>query len=206
VDRLNEAPQDITATYTSTLELWEEQRSDKELARIKSLRPDLQKFSQQNFRVLSWSPDENKILYQASASAEMPVYRKPRLIGNNNLYERRDLEEGATYVYNIKEDVNTRVLEPMDKVCTNNADDCVCPPFTKCVSPITWFPDSGHLLYVNNKQIQVIEDDGSNLTTLYAGPFVEDYVYPWPDGSKIVMLTNFNNMGVAPTLYSIGLK
>ncbi len=205
-ERLNEAPQDITATYTSTLELWEEQRADKELAQLKSLKPDVQKFLQSNMRILSWSPDDNKILYQASASAEMPVYRKPRLIGNNLLYERRDLEEGAMYVYNIKEDINTRLVEPQDKVCTDKSSDCTCEPFVKCVSPLTWFPDSSHILYVNNKQIQVIEDDGSNLTTLYAGPFVEDYVYPWPDGSKIVMLTNFNNMGVAPTLYSIGLK
>jgi hypothetical protein len=124
-DRLNEAPQDITATYTATLELWEEQRADKEAARIKSLKPDLQKFLNQNFRILSWSADDNKILYQASASAEMPVYRKPRIIGNNLLYERRDLEEGATYVYNIKEDLNTRVLEPReDKMCTEHSADC----------------------------------------------------------------------------------
>lgn len=205
-DRLNEAPQDITATYTSTLELWDEQRRDKEVAQLKTLKPDLQKFMQNNFRVLSWSPDENKIMYQASASAQMPVYKEPRLIGNNLLYERRDLEEGAIYVYNIKEDLNTRVLEARDKTCTELSSDCTCALFERCVSPLTWFPDSSHILYVNNKQIQVIEDDGSNLTTLYAGPFVEDYVYPWPDGSKIVMLTNFNNSGVAPTLYSIGLK
>jgi hypothetical protein len=206
-DRLNEAPQDITATYTSTLELWAEQRADKEAARIKSLKPDLQKFLNQNFRVLSWSADDNKILYQASASAEMPVYRKPRIIGNNLLYERRDLEEGAVYVYNIKEDINTRVAEPReDKICTEHSADCECEPFSKCISPLTWFPDSTHLLYVQDKQIQIIEDDGSNLTTIYAGPFIEEYVYPWPDGSKIVMLTNFNNTNIAPTLYSIGLK
>ncbi len=205
-DRMNEAPQDITATYTSTLELWEQQRSDKELAQLKSLKSDVQKFSQKNMRILSWSPDDNKILYQATASAEMPVFKKPRLIGNNLLYERRDLEEGAIYVYNIKEDVNTRVLEKTDKLCTLTSENCKCEVFGKCPSPLTWFPDSLHLLYVNNKQIQVIEHDGSNLTTLYAGPFVEDYVYPWPDGTKLVMLTNFNNQGIAPTLYSIGLK
>jgi hypothetical protein len=206
-DRLNEAPQDITATYTSTLELWEEQRAAKDEAQLRSLRPELQKFLTANMRVLEWSPDDNKIMYQASASADMPVFKKPRPIGNNLLYERRDLEEGAIYVYNIKEDLNTRVLEPREeKACTERSADCTCSVFDTCKSPLTWFPNSTHLLYVNDGKIQVIEDDGSNLTTLYAGPFVQEYVYPWPDGTKIVMLTNFNNTGVAPTLYSIGLE
>lgn len=206
-DRLNEAPQDITATYTSTLELWEEQRQAKKDAQIKSLRPEVQKFLNANMRLLEWSPDDTKILYQASSSAEMPVFRKPRAIGNNLLYERRDLEEGAVYVYNIKEDMNTRVLEQReDKLCTEKSADCQCEDFNACSTPISWFPNSAHLLYVSNGKIQVLEDDGSNLTTLYAGPFIDKYVYPWPDASKIVMLTNFNNTAVAPTLYSIGLK
>jgi len=44
------------------------------------------------------------------------------------------------------------------------------------------------------------------MMTLYAGPFIDHYVFPWPDGSKIVILTNLSNPSVAPTLYTIGLK
>lgn len=204
--RLNEAPQDATAIYSATIDLWNEQREAKKVARLKALKPELQQFVGKNFTILSWSADDNKILYQASESADMPVIRKPRVIGNNLLYERRDLEKGSVYVYNIKEDINTRVLEPTDKICTLGDPECTCNEFNTCPAPLTWFADSKHLLYVNDKQIKVIEDDGSNLTTLYAGPFVEEYVYPWPDGSKIVILTNFNNNNISPTLYSIGLK
>lgn len=204
--RLNDAPQDATAIYSATLDLWDEQREAKKVARLKSLKPALQKFANANFNILSWSADDNKILYQASESAQLPIIRKPRIIGNNLLYERRDLEKGGIYVYNIKEDVNTRVLEPRDKICTMDDPECECTYFDPCLSPLSWFADSKHLLFVDDKQIKVIEDDGSNLTTLYAGPFVEKYVYPWPDGSKVVILTNFNNNNIAPTLYSIGLR
>lgn len=196
--RLNDAPQDITATLFSLMEVWDEQKLEKDTALLKSLKPTVQKYFKENFQVLSWSPDENKILYQASASAEMPVFLKPRRIGNNSLYERRDLEENAVYVYNIKEDVNTRVSEPTEKLCDVKLLDCKIP--------FTWFPDSTHLVYLHDKKIDVIEDDGSNITTLFAGPFIDHYVFPWPDGSKIVILTNLGNTSVSPTLYTIGLK
>ncbi|MGI8419715.1 MAG: PEGA domain-containing protein [Candidatus Levyibacteriota bacterium] len=203
---LNQTPQDITALYTNTLDLWKQQRKDKEAAQIKSLPAAVQKFAKTSWSILSWSPDENEILYQASQSAEMPVMKKPRLIGDNNLYEQRRLDQNSIYVYNIKEDFNTRILNQVDKVCTIDDTQCNCDEFTKCPLPLTWLPDSNHLLYVHNKTIYVIEDDGSNQTTLYAGPFVDHYVFPWPDGSKLVILTNFNNSSVPPTLYSIGLK
>lgn len=203
--KMNETPQDITAIYTVTVDLWKQQREDKERARLKVLKPEVQKFVTQNMRVLSWNVDDNKILYQASQSAEMPIFKKPRLIGNNELYEQRNLQEGGIYVYNIKEDYNTRLLEKSDKICPQNEPDCTCNESTKCSNPFTWFSDSTHLLYVHEKQIKIVEDDGSNMMTLYAGPFIDDFVFPWPDNTKIVMLTTFSNAS-APTLYSIGLK
>jgi hypothetical protein len=205
-DSLNQTPQDITAIYQNTLDLWKQQRANKAAAQLKSLKTPVQKFANKYFNVLAWSPDESKILYQASESASMPIFQKPRLIGDNYLYEQRGLEKGAIYVYNIAEDYNTRILQPINKVCTIDDPTCNCDEFSTCEMPLTWLPDSSHLLYIKNKQINVIEDDGSNMTALYAGPFVDHYVFPWPDGSKIVILTNLNSSTLQPTLYSIGLK
>lgn len=203
---LNQTPQDITAIYQNTLDLWKQQRKNKATAQLKSLKAPIQKFAGKYFNILAWSPDESKILYQASASASMPIFAKPRLIGDNYLYEQRSLEKGAVYVYNIAEDYNTRVLKPINKVCSIDDPACNCDEFTPCEIPLTWLPDSSHLLLIKDKQINVVEDDGSNMTTLYAGPFIDHYVFPWPDGSKIVILTNLNSSTVQPTLYSIGLK
>lgn len=188
-DTFNATPQDVTATLLGFMDLWDTQKKDKAAARLKSLKPAVQKFAQSNFKIISWSPDDSRILYQASESAEMPIFLTPRRIGNNLLYERRDLEKDAIYVYDLKEDVNTRVSEPMEN-----------PEL------FTWFPDSRHVLLVHDKQIDIIDDDGANKTTLYGGPFIDHYAYPWPDGSKIVILTNLGNQNTSPTLYTIALK
>jgi len=197
-DGFNDDPQDITATLHLTTDAWQTQRRDKETARLSSLKQPTQKFSNQYFHILSWSPDETKILYQASQSADMPIFLTPRLIGNNLLYEQRSLKKGSIYVYDSNEDINTRIIENSDDLCAVTASDCI--------TPFTWFPDSTHLTYVHDKKIEIVEDDGSNATTIYAGPFLDQYVFPWPDGSKLVILTNLNNLGVPPTLYTIGLK
>lgn len=197
-DSMNETPQDVTATVTTVTDLWQTQRAEKNKAVMKSLKPKIRAFANTYFDILSWSPDDEKILYQAKESGQMPEFISPRRIGNNLLYERRDVEKGAIYVYNITEDLNTRLVESMDSLCD--------PADTDCVIPFRWMPDSEHLIYTHDKQINIIEDDGANLTTIYAGPFVDNYVYPWPDGTKIVILTNLNNTAVSPTLYTIGLK
>lgn len=197
-DGLNETPQDITTTLQEVTDEWNAQRVAQDTARFKSLKPAVQKYVKKNFNILSWSPDDTKILYQAKESGKMPIFLKPRLIGNNPLYERRDVKKGAIYVYDRKEDVNTRLIDSIDELCRPTDQDCKLP--------FTWFPDSNHLIYVNDKKISLIEDDGSNMTTIYAGPFLDHYVFPWPDGSKIVMLTNLNNTELAPTLYTITLK
>lgn len=197
-DSFNDAPQDITATLAGFIDIWKTQRQEKQTARIKALKPKIQQFANKYFGILAWSPDDKKILYQASESAQMPVFIKPRRIGNNLLYERRDLKKGAVYIYDTTEDVNTRIVDTVNKFCT------ITDP--TCTIPFTWFSDSHHLLYVHDKKISIVEDDGANITTMYAGPFIDHYAFPWPDGSKIVILTNLNNQGVAPTLYTIGLE
>jgi hypothetical protein len=92
------------------------------------------------------------------------------------------------YVYDIQDDVNMHIAA---------ADPSL---------PIQWFPDSNHLIVIKDKKIIIMEADGTNSTTIYAGPFIDNYVFPWPNASKIVILTNFNNPGVPPNLYTIGLK
>lgn len=57
---------------------------------------------------------------------------------------------------------------------------------------VQWFPDSKHLLYLDGNTIKVMEYDATNRTTIYAGPFIDQFVYPWPDGSRILIKTAFS--------------
>ncbi len=49
-----------------------------------------------------------------------------------------------------------------------------------------------------------MEYDGQNRTTLYSGPFVNRFLYPWPDGSRLLIQTSFSPETPA-NLYAIEL-
>lgn len=68
-----------------------------------------------------------------------------------------------------------------------------------------WFPDSKHVLFTTNAQVKIVEYDRTNLTTLYSGPFADNFIYPWPDGSKLIILTSFSPDSPL-NLYTIELK
>jgi len=70
---------------------------------------------------------------------------------------------------------------------------------------LQWFPDSKHLIYLNQDQIHIIEYDGTNDTVVYSGPFNNGFVYPWPDGSKLIILTSFSPNSPL-NLYALELK
>jgi len=57
---------------------------------------------------------------------------------------------------------------------------------------LQWFPDSKHLIFVENGSVNIMEYDTTNLTTLYSGPFANNFVYPWPNGDRLVILTSFS--------------
>lgn len=197
--QFNETPQDITAVYDTLQSDWETEILEKERALMQNLKKPVRKLISDNFRVIAWSPDEAKILYQASRSADLPFMIKPRLIGINKLYEQRKIAKDAVYVYDIKEDVNYKALDALPASC-----NLLIP--NACSLPIQWFPDSNHLIVVDEKRIDIVEMDGSNRTTVYAGPFIDNFVFPWADTTRIVMLTNLNNPQIQPNLYTVSLR
>lgn len=196
----NETPQNVTEVLTSVQDQWAADKAEKEKAVADSLKKPLKKILTDNFNIISWSPDETRILYIASQSAELPLIITPRHIGIDTDREDRTIKKDSLYVYDIQDDVNMKVAAVDQTVCEQLASPDLCH------APIQWFPDSDHLITVQDKKINVMEWDGTNSTTVYAGPFLDNYVFPWPDGSKIVILTNFNSQGVPPNLYTIGLK
>ncbi len=57
---------------------------------------------------------------------------------------------------------------------------------------LQWYPDSKHLLFVQDGHIKVMEHDGGNQTTLYSGPFTRNFVYPSPNGERLIIITSFS--------------
>ncbi len=186
----NQSPNDITETLQTVNAGWKRLKAEKDKSIIDSLTSKTKKMAEKNFEIISWSSDETKILYSASQSAVLPIIINPRLIGSNPTPEQRKIEKNGIYVYDIKEDRNYKILEAQQT----------------SQMPLTWFPDSRHLIYVQDKKVNIIEYDGTNVTKIYAGPFIDSYVFPWSDGSRIVILTNLGNSDTLPNLYTISLK
>lgn len=70
-----------------------------------------------------------------------------------------------------------------------------------------WYPNSTHILITQSDRVEVIEFDATNRQTIYSGPFDEHFVYPWPDGSKLVILTNLNPAtSRANNLYTVDIR
>jgi hypothetical protein len=188
IDRANNPPNNINETIASVESTWSRLKRSKDIAVNNSLPKNVRKFIGREMKVISYSPDQNKILYRASVSATLPIIIKPRLIGVNSTPETRNLEAGSYYIYDIKEDKNYK----MDSANFQGA--------------FTWFTDSRHIIFVKDKALHIMDFDGLNDTIVYAGPFIENYVFPWPDSTKIVVLTNLGNSMISPNLYTISLK
>ncbi len=131
---------------------------------------------------LKFSPDETKVLYTATSSATLSLVLNSYLPGTNPTPEIRKLEPGKTYVYDLKEDRNYLVENSV------------------------WLSTSRHLLGHTDKEITVSEYDGTNKVTIYSGPFINGFVFPWPNTSRIVILTSLNSTTPTPDLYSINLR
>lgn len=68
-----------------------------------------------------------------------------------------------------------------------------------------WMPDSKHILMATGDKINIKTYDNTNDTTVYSGPFADGFVYPWPDGSKLLILASFSP-DTPVNLYAVDLK
>lgn len=185
----NQNPQDVSQTLPTVNATWSRQKAEIEKARTDGLPKKLRGVLNGHFNIISWSPDNTRILYEATISADLPIVISPRLVGVDSTPEDRKLKKGAVYVYDVKEDKNYKILDEKD---AENLPK--------------WFPDSKHLIYVSDQKIDIMEYDAQNKTTVYAGPFVNGFVFPWADTSRIVILTNLGNPSLVPNLYTISLR
>lgn len=188
--RLNDPLLPIISSPSAVLSDFQKQKELMEKQRISVLKPDLTDIATSSMKILAFSPDETKILYRANVSAILPNIISPPLMGVNSTPEKREIEKGQTYVYDIKEDRNYEIKKE----------------FADILSPLPFF-SSSHLILIEKEAISLLEYDGTNKTAVYAGPFEKNFVFPWPDKGKIVILTSLNKKASPQLdLYAINLR
>lgn len=181
---------DITNSKEIILEAWEKEIEKSHKKILETFKEPFPKIASDSFRIISFSPDETKILYQAKQDVSIPIILKPPLIGTNQTKEERNIKKDNLYVYDKKEDKNYLIEN-----CSLKIENC-----------LFWYPDSQHLVIKEEKQISMIDYDGTNKQTVYSGPFEKDFLAVTSDG-KILILANLNPQNnKLPDVYAVGIK
>jgi hypothetical protein len=244
---------DVTPRLSIILSEWEEDIVLRETKQFALLPEPIQQIATQSATNLYFSPNEEKLLYVATASATIPENLIARPTSPSTQAEDRILQPGHIYVYDLIQDKNYHFGEailatstqakkfltqdlyssetnqditatiaaslpsPLPITAYNKLQDPedfsqTAAMFNKHYSSIhtlgfQWYPNSNHLLITYPNKIDIVEADATNWVTLYSGPFENNFVYPWPDGSKLIITTNLNPAtSDASNLYTIDIR
>ena len=187
-DNLN--PLEITLSKDTLIQAWQNEKTKNFNKILETFPKDFDKIASDSFNIISFSPNETKVLYQAKKNVELPLMIKPVMIATNQTPEERSIKKGETYVYDRKEDKNF----PLSST------------FNPLLSSLKWYSDSRHLIIEENKKIAIVDYDDTNKQTVYSGPFESSFFNPTSDG-KIIVLINLNSqVNELPDLYLVGIR
>lgn len=212
-DRTNDIPKPIGSLQTQ-LAGWGDLTKTREKEKLTNLKEDFVNVATSSMQIVAFSPDETKVLYEATASATIPQIITPALIGTNPTQETRQITPGNLYIYDVKEDKNyllgqtskLGMARPTPTPTLTKLRAPVAPAVASTTPPLQWLPTSRHLLIVGSGKIEIMEYDGTNRTTVYAGPFWDGFAVPWTSGNKLIIATNLNaSASAVNNVYAVNL-
>jgi hypothetical protein len=173
-----------------TLDTWNKEKEIKLQGQERNLPPEIADILQRKASMVKFSPDENKILYTASASGILNSNLIKPIPGASTQPEDRDIKIDHTYVYDIKEDRNFLI---------DTTDNWV-------KRTLFWLPNSRNLVLGDEGRITIMDYDGTNRQVVFSGGYSSPYVFPYLNGEKLLILTNLGADSQTPNLYSISIK
>lgn len=228
----NTDPLQVTGAEATITDAWEADKK-KNLQKILETFPkQIKAVATDSFRIIAFSPDETKILYQARKASEVPLALKERVIGANQTDEHRTLEEGKVYVYDRKEDRNFLIpldsdrissatpsptitpIESIDEVVQEESIEATDTPQIESSAYnkvdifdyVQWYPSSRHLIVNEGKTISIMSYDGTNKQSIYSGPY-ETSFFALNSDWKLLVLANLNPQNNAfGDIYEIGIR
>lgn len=153
-----------------------------------------------NVYVYDIKEDKNFLILNQPAELPESDFTKFQLvtdISEQSLFATPDATSSAVFNFKLRDPLS------LENTLDNFKAQYSSFPFTN----YQWFPTSKHILVNSGGTVSIVEYDATNLTDLYSGYFLNDFVYPWTDGSKLIILTNVTqNPAIPPNLYTIELK
>ncbi|MBI2593317.1 PEGA domain-containing protein [Candidatus Daviesbacteria bacterium] len=184
INRLNDIPRDITANYQATLKSWDETENKNKLTKLEQITDLTLRKTASNSALLKWSPDETKVLYKSSDGN----YKLNDLSFKRNF----DLPKASSYEF-LPDSKHLVMLEVAEASPKPNPSGSPVPSTIKDqFTPV---------------RISIIEIDGTNKAEIYFGSIAPEIVVPWPDGSRLVVISSLPTQTASePNLYGINLK
>lgn len=173
---------DITPMIDSVTKGWEEDKSAQEETRALLIKDLKLKETATVSGVLKWSPDETKFIVGDKRLEKPLLSPQPSPSANTT----QTTGSSTVKVYDLEKNQSYNL-----------------PP----ALAYYWLPDSLHVILVQEDKIGIAEFDGSNVAEIVAGKFEPQFVFPWPDSSRMVVLTSFATTTASkPNLFGINLK
>ncbi len=176
----------VLSQKETILKTWGEEREKKEDLELKLVPEEVATILENKAQTFTFSPDETMVLYVASSEAKIKEDLIPKLPGSNSQKEEREIKQGKTYVYDIKEDKNFLVND------TGRS--------------LYWMPTSRHLILPEEDKVIVMDYDGTNRQTVFSGNYIAPDAYPFVNASRILILTNLGSNESPTNLYSMSIK
>jgi len=205
----------IAFTLPNLISGWQEEDKTREQIKLRRLPTPFQKILSQNAKDIEFSPNSTKIAYIATASAEIPENLLSPVLGASTQKQSRKIEPGNFYVYDTKEDRNFlipfKISSPTPSPVKKVKSPTPTPIYqallnSKTTAPI-WFSTSRHLFWTEDDKVIVCEYDGTNVTTIYSGPFEKSFVVASSGGNRLIILAKLNpGEEKVPNLFSVSLR
>lgn len=102
---------DVTVRLPQIFSEWELDLARTEQTRLAKLPDFMSEVATTSATNLYFSPDNKKVLYQATAEFTIPDHLAPELPSSSTQLENRQVKPGSWYVYDLKEDRNFMIAE-----------------------------------------------------------------------------------------------
>lgn len=189
LDAENQELFDVTNSKKALIQAWEKEKKDEAIKILESFPKEIQKIASDSFDVISFSPNQTKILYKSISNQNLPLIIDPPLIASNQTKEERSIKKKSVYVYDLKEDKNFLIDGENFKA-----------------GAIQWYSDSKHFVLRDDKQISLINYDGKNKQAVYSGPIEENF-FAVNSAGEVLILANLNpQLNKLPDLYQVGIR
>ncbi|MFC1790265.1 PEGA domain-containing protein [Patescibacteria group bacterium] len=202
---------DVSPSLEAILEQWQEEITLRHQAQLSKLPTRLLEVLSANTGQITFSPNEKRLLYTATASATIPDKISSPLPASSSQPETREIKPDGIYVYDLLEDKNFVLpLESLNQKTNQVKGATTQVNLTPGIALensayLTWFPTSAHLFIASENKVSLVEYDNTNWTDIYTGPFDNGFAFPFPSGDKVLILASLGENQPA-NLYAVGLR